>query len=83
VPHRRAIGQQQFGPAPESSFLLAGEPVPQGRDQVVVRQLVVLRAGLHRGRSDFVLPFRVGRRDEADFTIEDTEQIVEVPRAAA
>jgi len=36
----RAIGQQQFGPARRVRFCLQVKPVPQGRDQVVVRQLV-------------------------------------------
>ena len=38
---RRAIGQPEFGPALAGFFLLAGQPVAQGVDQVVVGQLVV------------------------------------------
>ena len=38
---RRPIRQQQFRPAPPRFLLLAGQPVPQGRHQVVVGQLVV------------------------------------------
>ena len=81
VPDRRPIRQQQFGPAPPRLLLLAGQPVPQRRHQVVVGQLVVF---LPRLRPADVVPppsllaFRVGRRDEPDFAVENAEQVVEV-----
>jgi len=46
VPHSRTINQQQFGPAPASFLLFSGQPVPQRRHQIIVRQLVVFRTGL-------------------------------------
>ena len=39
VPQRRAFRQFQLRPAPSSFPLLAGEPVPQGVDQIVVSEL--------------------------------------------
>ena len=41
VPQRRAFRQPQLRPAPASFLLLAGQPVPQGVDQVIVSELVV------------------------------------------
>src|SRR5436305_14341311 len=52
--------------------------------QVVVRQLVVSLTSLNHGRGVGVhfLAFGVGGREEANFAIEDAEQVVEVLRAA-
>ena len=46
-------------------------------------ELVVFRTGLNLGGRFFsLLAFWIGRRDEADFPVEDAEQVVEVLRAA-
>ena len=75
----RTIRQQQFGPAPPRFLLLAGQPVPQGGNEVVVGELVVFLARLAPEDVDSsLLAFRVGRRDEADFAVENAEQVVEV-----
>jgi hypothetical protein len=47
VPDDGPIRQQQFGPAPASLLLLAGQPGPQRRHQVVVGELVVFFARFH------------------------------------
>ena len=70
VPERRAFGQPQLGPAPAGLPLLAGQPVAERGDEVVVRQLVVLarRSGLLRALG--VGPFGVGRRDQPHVVVE-------------
>ena len=46
VPRRRSFRQPQFRPSSPGFPLLAGQPVPQGVDQVIVGELVVaLRLG--------------------------------------
>ena len=50
APERRTFGQPQLGPAPPGLPLLAGQPVPQGVDQVVVGELVVALATRPDGR---------------------------------
>ena len=81
IPDRRTIRQQQFRPAAPGFLLLAGQPFPQRRHEIIVRQLVVFlsRLGLGQGIVGPFLAFRVGRRDEADFAVENAEQIIEVP----
>ena len=44
VPERRAFRQPQFRPSSTGLTLLAGQPVPQGVDQIIVCELVVLPA---------------------------------------
>ena len=44
VPERRAFRQPQFRPSSTGFPLLAGQPVPQRVDQVIVGELVVLLA---------------------------------------
>ena len=80
IPHRRSIRQQQFGPAPASFLLLAGQPLPYRVNQIIVGQLVVFlaRLRLENGVAVCLLPFRVGRRDEADFVVENADQVIEV-----
>ena len=82
VPERGAFGQPQFRPSSTRLPLLAGQPVPQGVDQVIVRELVVC------ARSAVVClilrvdgTFRVGGRDQAKLRVEDVDQVVEVPGA--
>src|SRR5580698_9828012 len=82
LPPSRAVGKSQLGPSPPSLPLFAGQPLPQGGNQVVVCQLVILVPGadlwVRQIRSD---AFRVGRRDQPDFVVQDSNQILEVLRA--
>ena len=60
--------------------LLAGQPVAQGVDQVIVCELVVLPA--RQGRLTLARgTFRVGGRDQAKLRVEDVDQVIEVPGA--
>ena len=81
IPHRRPIRQQQFRPAPPSFLLLAGQPLPYRVNQIIVGQLVVFlpRLRLENGVAACLLAFRVGRRDEANFVVENADQVIEVP----
>ena len=80
IPHRRPIRQQQFGPAPARFLLLAGQPLPYRVNQIIVGQLVVFlaRLRLENGIAVCLFPFRVGRRDEADFVVENADQVIEI-----
>ena len=82
VPERRAFRQPQFGPAAAGLPLLAGQPVPQRVDQVVVGELVVPPAGPAGGLVLAGRAFGVGRRDQAKLGVEDADQVVEVPGPA-
>ena len=44
VPRRRPFRQPKFGPSSTGLPLLAGQPVPQGVDKIIVRELVILSA---------------------------------------
>ena len=83
VPQRRPVGQSQFGPALASFTLFAGQPFPQRRHEVIVRELVISGAGFNPGHGILrcLFAFGVGRRDEADFAVENADQVVEVLRA--
>ena len=52
-------------------------------NQIVVGELVVFLPwlGLQNGIAVRLFPFRVGRRDQADFAVENADQVVEVPGA--
>ena len=80
VPEGKAFCKSQFCPSSTGLFLFARQPVPQGVNQVVVCELVVLPARVaspdSRSRT-----FRVGGRDQAKLGIEDVDQVVEVARA--
>ena len=80
VPRRRPFRQPQFRPPSPGLPLLAGQPVPQGVDQVIVCELVVLPARC--GLLTFARrAFRVGGRDQAKLGVQDVDQVVEVPGA--
>ena len=82
VPERRTFRQPQLGPPPPGLPLLAGQPFPERRDQVVVGQLVILPPRLAgRASSSSPIAFGVGRGDQAQLGVEDAEQVVEVPGA--
>ena len=49
VPERRAFRQPQLRPPSAGFPLLAGQPVPQGVDEIVVGQLVVTPAAAETG----------------------------------
>ena len=53
-------------------------------NQIVVGELVVFLPwlGLQNGIAVRLFPFRVGRRDQADFAVENADQVVEVLGAA-
>ena len=82
LPQGGPFRQPQLGPSAARFPLLARQPVAQGVDEVVVRELVIFLTRLDlRGR--FVcprLPFRVGRRDQPDFAVEDANQIIKFAR---
>ena len=81
IPGRRPLRQPQFGPPPPRLLLLAAQPVPQGMDEIVVQQHEVSAARRPKRRPAFpIYPFGVGRRDEAQFPVEEADQGVEVPR---
>ena len=82
VPNRGSIRQEQFGPATPGFLLLAGQPVPQRMNKIIVRQLVAFQARRNRrlGVAIRRLAFWIGQRDESEFAIEDTDQVIEVPR---
>ena len=61
VPERGAFRQPQLGPAPAGLPLLAGQPVPQRVDQVVVGQLVVAPAPARGRRASSAAALGVGR----------------------
>ncbi len=44
IPQGRTLAEPQLRTTPTSFPLLAGQPVPQGVNQVIVRELVVLPA---------------------------------------
>ena len=81
IPYRRSIRQQQFRPASPSFLLLAGQPLPYRVNQIIVGQLVVFlpRLRLENGVAACLLSFGVGRRDEANFVVENADQVIEVP----
>ena len=57
VPERRALGQPQLGPAPAGLALLAGQPVAERVDEVIVGELVVtLAARLARAGASLAEP---------------------------
>ena len=77
--HRAAIRKPQLGPTAPSLFLLAGQPFAERWHQVVMGQLVVFFASydLRAGSIFRIDSFRVGRRDEADFAVENANKIIE------
>ena len=83
VPERRPFGQPQLGPPPAGLPLLAGQPVADRGDEVVVRQLVVpaRRSGLLRALG--FGPFGIGRRDQPHLVVEGPQQVAELVRACA
>ncbi len=78
IPRRRPFRQPQFRPSSSGLTLLAGQPVPQGVDEIVVCELVVLPA-----RCDLLTftwrTFRVGGRDQTKLRVKDMDQVIEVP----
>ena len=74
IPERRPFRQPQFRTSTAGFPLLAGQPVPQGMDQIVVGQLVVASPGEAVGRSSPEPSGSVGviRRSSS---IEDVDQI--------
>ena len=62
-PQRRPLGQAKLGPAPPRLLLLAGQPLPERRHEIVVGQLVVFLRWL---TAFCILPCRFGRRDGAE-----------------
>src|SRR5262249_29427265 len=82
VPDSGPVSKQQFAPAPPWFLLFSGKPVPQGWDEVVVGQLVVFLANfLLRSRS-LLTAFRVGRCDEAKFTVQNADEVIKIPGTA-
>jgi hypothetical protein len=78
VPRRRPLCEPQLRSTAPGFPLLAGQPVPQGMNQVIVCELVVPPARCGR----LILlggTFRVGGRDQAKLRVEDVDQIIEVP----
>ena len=79
LPQGGPFRQPQLGPSAARFPLLARQPVPQGVDEVVVGELVVLPA---RSGSPWLVArgtFRVGGRDQAKLGVEDVDQVIEVP----
>ena len=85
IPSDRSVEQFQFRSAATCFALFASEPFAQGVDEVIVRQLEVLLPSLRtrHGVITGLFAFRVGRGDEPDFTVQNANQIVEVPGAIA
>ncbi len=82
LPQGGPFRQPQLGPSAARFPLLARQPVAQGVDEVVVRELIVLPA--RQGRQltcRLEEPFRVGGRDQPKLRVEDVDQIIEVPGA--
>ena len=81
LPQFRPLLQPQFGPAAAGFLLLAGQPLAERGNQVVVRQLVVPVPGFGHGLRWFVLgrgTLGIGGRDQPEFAVEDPQQVVEV-----
>ncbi len=77
LPQGSPFRQPQLGPSAARFPLLARQPVPQGVDEVVVCELIVLSA--RQGRQAVARgTFRVGGRDQAKLGVEDMDQIIEV-----
>ena len=76
------VGKSQFGPTPPSLSLLAGQPIPQRMNQIVVGQLVILLASFDVGLGIIgrFTPFWVGGGDEPDFAVQNADQILEFLR---
>ena len=78
VPDRRAFGQPQLGATAAGLPLLARQPVAQRVDQVIVGELIVSLALAARAASLARSTFRVSRRDQPQFGVEDADHVVEV-----
>ncbi len=79
LPQRGPVGQPQFGTAATRFSLFLSQPLPQGRDQIVVGQLVIFLTGrdgcLGRisGRA-----CGIGGRDQPDLVVQNADQVVEL-----
>ena len=78
VPERGPVGQPQLGPAPAGLPLLAGQPVAQRMDQVIVGELVVTLGSGPDGCDLLGRALGVGRRDQPQLGVEDADQVIEV-----
>ena len=80
LPQGGPFRQPQLGPSEARFPLFARQPVAQGVDEVVVRELIVLSA--RQGRQAVARgTFRVGGRDQAKLRVKDVDQIIEVAGA--
>ena len=83
VPEGRAFGQFQAGPATPGFSLLACKPFPERRDQIIMRELVIL-GPLELACVGWLITrqsLRVGRGNQAQFPVQNPEQVVKITRA--
>src|SRR5262249_10333546 len=80
IPDRGTVREQQLGPATPRLLLFAAQPFAQRMNQVVVGYLIVSLTGLDlaRGRQGSFLPLRINGSEEANFIVENTDQLIEL-----